>query len=443
MTAHAVMSLRAVLALVLLAACPRPPRSPEPEPGPVQCHLTTPELLLAGTTDPEQLACVAADMTRNRERFAHLVAGSMFTESTRQQMWPTLERIPVEDASWYELANLIAPYNPFAAAAMLDLAARSTDPDFRVAIDVAKLRIARQRADNERAATIVKRVVSQTGGNDARTLNILDQLANADEYDTISAICRENQSPGITWPCFIYDREHQMEYLKRIANLPILDYLDSRDFQKPRIQSRLWTMLPGLHCLFESTRNLDLDTLLKMYYKSLSNRESLAPEEVIIYHRLHDGAPAWVSQCLLAEASIVCLHEIRSGKACPLLFTFADLVRTLSLNEQYKLSLALSNPRSPWYDILESDSNEGQIVLFHVHLTLAEALIEGPEYHLAAALQLWSQFSTHRPESSATFADLLSSDLKQRVCDSKVGSVCRAACRKLTDQIKPAVCATH
>lgn len=440
--------------MLALISC-GPPRPIKPE-DKRNCELfsfnTDPNLF----SEQTQRACLKQIAHDDPERFALALARAWNGEN-QWKIRRILSQILLEDHEWFGIAYNIAPHNWSASKAVLEVIKNPKAPELQFSIDIMKLTYMPRSESSNEMNQIRDRVMAYAEGSDARTLKLLMQFEKH-EPTMISALCKQTQSPAVIWPCLQYDAKNLVENIEKLAALPVLTFSDAEQLaQVIRIaeEETKTKVLPGLSCRQVSSFAFDISE-----FGERDQSEILyPPTEVMIYHRLSQGAPEPVARCLLQKASAACLDSIHNRQICPLPFVFADFVRRLSSHDQ-EIVIDKLGSKGPLYRLIaELQRNYyGQIelVLFHLHLALAESLVKDrraptferlSEYHVSRAWELWR--TPGRWQHGNLFHEMLSPVLRARMCQrTPCASAacgpnwkdCQQRCLELVEPLQEHVC---
>jgi hypothetical protein len=289
--------------------------------------------------------------------------------------------------------------------------------------------------------------IAAAGGSEK--LRVLGELANlGGEDDAITRICNARVDPTVTWHCAEKQRARIDSYLHAISLLPVLSYADAARLDSLARDSK---KLPGLHCLHKASWSASPAATV-----ARRPRNTRLPEEVVIYYRLHHGAPSPIKACLAEEAARACLDLIQNAEVCPLPSSVADYVALLDASQRDEVLGSFTRKGAS----MLSDERRGMNpVLLHLHIALAEILGDEAFHwkrpprdvlwlatqHVLRALFIWQE-AEQKDNERIDFPNLLSPSLKQQICDNVIcPRVCAKAwrtCRNECDlpQVKAALC---
>jgi len=328
-------------------------------------------------------------------------------QRSSSELLGALREVRVSSEDWYAVARVMEAHNPRAALALLDLPATTSDRGLLVEVRLSQLRLARQVEDAERLRRS-RALMLELATDGAIRLRLVNELAALDERPLVAAICKSGADPELTWACAEADPKRLPDYLHALGALPVLTYADA-----DRLRKLAGPWLPGLRCV-------DGSQLPPVGVSSLVAMQAPpAVDAVVIYHRLHDGAPDAQAQCLLGESAAACLTLVAQGNTCPMLFALADYIATLRASDRDSVLANLFSQKNELYVRLRNGSPDAAAVLLHLHLMLAEVLVDTPDtlklrmphYHTTQAYGFWSK----QPRTE-DFQVLLSPHLRDTVC---------------------------
>lgn len=337
---------------------------------------------------------------------------------------------PVTAQRWYELGSFSEAQDPRLAAELYDLAESrrdQSDLELGVAIAIGKVHVAQDGIQRQVAA----RQLVELAPKSPRLLE--SALLAAGKTELAAKLCRD-PSARIVWQCARANPAGAAEYLPVIARLPSLsarDFVDSLS---------LTASLPGLQCLSVTRWTPDPGRL-----SHAQRRSTTSASEIMIYVRIRDELSPAGRQCLLEEASVLCLAMINERQSCPLPMVIADYVRAISPRDQAIVIDTLFDLKGAGYRWFSHASSDAAPALLHLHLVLADVLADvrvshrrreafsRTPYHIKRAAALWQRFGDPR----IPFAEMLSPEAKyacqrpdycDRVCPGGLFNSCRSAC---------------
>jgi hypothetical protein len=266
------------------------------------------------------------------------------------------------------------------------------------------------------AAPARERLVNTAVLDDRQKVEALDLFLRAKDREAIRGLCKRVNDTSIAWPCFEHADLDLDVTTPVIADLPVLGYDDLARIRKtPR-----GATLAGLRCTQANAGSIGIEA---MFQHVFHGKGGVPPAVATIYHRASKDAPSDAARtCLLEESAAVCLRSILDGKTCPVLRSFADYVRRVSQKDRAAFIKKLIEIKNEEYQFLHSRRPGTEVILFYVHLVLAELLVPPtvmqnntlwlPQYHVARAKQFFDAIK----EQKLTFSQFLAPELKRLIC---------------------------
>lgn len=336
------------------------------------------------------------------------------------ELFAGLGRAAVTAQRWYELGVRLEIPDPEVAGALYDLAAQvwdRSDLDLGIGIAIGKVHVTRDQAAHDAAA---KQLLELT----PKTPRLLEYVLGAVHEPTIAAKLCTDPPANLVWQCVKDNPAGLLEYLPAIARLPFLSASDALTLQAVDAGGAL----PGLRCLQVSTWRSTPDRFTRG-----AEHRATAASEIVIYDRILDGLAPVVQQCLLEEASVLCVGMINAREDCPLPMVIADYVRAMSPDDQGAVIKTLFDIKGIGYRWFRGGAREEGVVLMHLHVVLADILADvvagrpardpwdTTPYHIAHAAELWKRFG----DPHVRFADVLSPRARE-TCHQP--DYCKRAC---------------
>jgi hypothetical protein len=284
------------------------------------------------------------------------------------------------------------------------------------------------RKGGPEAAPARERLVNTAALDVRQKVEALDLFLRANDREAVRGLCKRVNDTSIAWPCFEHAQLDLDVTTPLIADLPVLGYDDLARIQKtPR-----GATLAGLRCTQANAGSIGIEA---MFQHVFHGKGGVPPAVATIYHRASKDAPSdGARTCLLEESAAVCLRSILDGKTCPVLRSFADYVRRVSEKDRAAFIKKLIEIKNEEYQFLHSRRPGTEVILFYVHLVLAELLLpptviqDGlwlPQYHVTRAKQFFNSIK----EQKLTFSQFLSLPLRKHLCTPGDVAGCTLTCR--------------